>query len=173
MHTAINIDEILNAWAKWRVSGGDIGAPAGYGKTFIARMMSFLRSLKCRVCHGHGSVRRADYARSKRYKKCDKCKGKGRINMAGNSHKINPACIHGTGLYIDTSADDTLNERVDRIIAGMDYIEIHIVIVEYSKPGSQRYKAAKMGLSTRTYERKLAAIKSLIVDKLTEMAELC
>lgn len=165
----LDIDEIMDRWARWRMN--DTVKSLGHGKNFICRMMEMLRKGRCPACLGLGKLPRADYARTKKYKKCDRCKGEGKIKLTFDKDKINPACIHGTGYRVDDSDNDLISERVDRLVAGFKLRERAIVEVEYAGKGTQLYKAHKLRMSLRTYERGLEASKKIIMEDLTSLAE--
>jgi len=160
------INSMLEQYFNWKVSGHDSSYSNHNPINMIARMMNIMRSPKCPKCRGSGKRKHVYFAKNGRMVICGFCQGKGKIRMDRNDGKVNPGLIRGTG-YVINMPDDPQSEKIDRIIAKhLNNRDQMVLELEYNTPGSQDDKAVRLRMHVRTYCRRLARSKDVILAHL-------
>jgi hypothetical protein len=162
----------LERWARWRI----VRANGGIGwsrTTVLGRMLDDMPSTKCIACNGAGRVSRQSIQVIGSYVTCSMCGGQGRIKADPRAtSKINPAFIRSTRQSGPGQVDPVI-ERLDYLIAqlrvGHKQRWYDVLIEEYHGLGTQKMKAARIGISPGYYSKLLQSAHQHLFTELESL----
>jgi len=153
------IDELLHLWGEWRGSGSTTTPAGGRMQSTLGRLVT--RS-ECSLCLGRGRVNAVLAKGGIGRTQCPQCAGTGRV--LDTDRRVSPALIPGTGcapvpeLLID----------VDRAVEALPESDRNLIIEHYIPTPwyTMAQHARKLGVSLRTYERRLLEVRRRLASVL-------
>ena len=141
----INIDEIMEKWARWRLYRAR--DELGYGECMTGKLLDGMPKVKCTCCvRGmqlisiRGVVTKLP---------CSACHGTEWIVPPHKGVKVNPKLIRGTGGRFD----DSTSQRVDRLYCSLRALHQSVVAEEYWHNGTKAIKRDRIGVGRNIYDR--------------------
>ena len=143
----INIDEIMEKWARWRVYRPR--DELGYGECITGKLMDGMPKVKCTYC-----IRGVQIVmiKNKAVKMpCSACDGTEWMMPKLSGIAVNPKLIRGTG----GKYPDDQSVRVDRLVCSLPALQQHVVFAEHVYLGTREMKQDRIGVGRRAYDTAL------------------
>lgn len=145
---------LCQRWAEWRLTRNSdgLGWPR---RTVLGRVLDGMPSTKCIACQGSGRVAGHRIGAVVAFVHCALCEGAGRVKADNDPACCNPAFIRSTAPFA-SDREEVISERVDALVAGLGGADetrslYFVLFFEYTRSGTQRMKAQKLGISDRWY----------------------
>ena len=155
----IQIDEIMERWARWRIYRAR--DELGYGECMTGKLLDGMPKVKCTCCVRGTQL--VDIKGTLRKVVCSACNGAEWIVAPIAGVKVNPKLIRATG---GRYADNT-SQRVDRLYCELRALHQSVVAQEYWWNGRRSDKQDRVGVGRKLYERTLTEAQQYIMGRLS------
>lgn len=169
--TTIAIVDVLERWARYRV--GRIDGGIGWNKqTLLGRVLGGMPGTDCPRCKDAvtgaslGVVWVEAPGVARRRVACPSCDGARKVKLDTNPSKVNPALITGSGPR-SAFDDDPLSQKVDWLVCvALTEDQRVVVLAQYTRHGTQKLKATRLGISEGYFSRLLGEAHDLIAQRI-------